>query len=66
MSQVLEEIGLWPQIRRFAGASAGAIAASLFSVGYIRHLELLMLIAVIKSVENATTIIINKNPIHVN
>ncbi|XP_071112062.1 uncharacterized protein [Haliotis cracherodii] len=32
--RVLEELGIWPQIRRLAGASAGAMTAALLAVGY--------------------------------
>ncbi|XP_063399847.1 uncharacterized protein LOC134684480 isoform X2 [Mytilus trossulus] len=32
--QVLEELGIYSKIKRFAGASAGAIKAALISVGY--------------------------------
>ncbi|XP_067650146.1 uncharacterized protein [Haliotis asinina] len=32
--RVLEELGIWPQIRRLAGASAGAMTATLLAVGY--------------------------------
>ncbi|XP_069124132.1 uncharacterized protein [Argopecten irradians] len=35
--RVLEEIGLFPSIKRFAGTSAGAITAALLSVGYNSH-----------------------------
>ncbi|XP_076470074.1 uncharacterized protein LOC143300350 [Babylonia areolata] len=32
--RTLEELGLWPKIRRLAGSSAGAMTASLLAVGY--------------------------------
>ncbi|CAG2238060.1 unnamed protein product [Mytilus edulis] len=32
--QVLEELGIYPKIKRFAGTSAGAIKAALIAVGY--------------------------------
>ncbi|XP_076072044.1 uncharacterized protein LOC143043738 isoform X2 [Mytilus galloprovincialis] len=32
--QVLEELGIYPKIKRFAGASAGALKAALIAVGY--------------------------------
>lgn len=32
--QALEELGFLSQIKRFAGASAGAMTASLLAVGY--------------------------------
>lgn len=32
--RVLEELGVWPQIKRFAGSSAGGMTASLLAVGY--------------------------------
>ncbi|XP_069107479.1 uncharacterized protein YqhO-like [Argopecten irradians] len=32
--RVLEEIGLYPQIKRFSGTSAGAITAALLAAGY--------------------------------
>lgn len=32
--RVLEELGLWPQVKRLAGASAGAMTAALLAVGY--------------------------------
>lgn len=32
--RVLEEIGVWPNIKRFAGSSAGAMTAALLAVGY--------------------------------
>ncbi|XP_021360664.1 uncharacterized protein LOC110455070 isoform X1 [Mizuhopecten yessoensis] len=35
--RVLENIGLFPQIKRFAGTSAGAITAALLSAGYNSH-----------------------------
>ncbi len=35
--QVLEEVGLWKQVRRLAGASAGAMTAALLAVGYNSH-----------------------------
>ncbi|XP_033741846.1 uncharacterized protein YqhO-like [Pecten maximus] len=35
--RALEDIGLFPQIKRFAGTSAGAITAALLSVGYNSH-----------------------------
>ena len=34
MLQVLEEHGILQQMKRFAGTSAGAIAAALLAVGY--------------------------------
>ncbi|XP_038076985.1 uncharacterized protein LOC119744872 isoform X1 [Patiria miniata] len=35
--RVLEELGIWGNIKRFAGASAGSMIASLASVGYNSH-----------------------------
>ncbi|XP_060070442.1 uncharacterized protein LOC132550396 isoform X2 [Ylistrum balloti] len=35
--RALEDIGLFPQIKRFAGTSAGAIMAALLTVGYTSH-----------------------------
>lgn len=32
--RVLEELGIWPQIKRFAGSSAGGMTAALLAVGY--------------------------------
>ena len=32
--QLLEDIGMWPKIRRLAGASAGAMTATLLAVGF--------------------------------
>ncbi len=32
--QVLEEAGIWKQIRRVAGANSGAVMAALLGVGY--------------------------------
>ena len=34
MFQVLEEIGVWQNITRFAGASAGAIVSMWAALGY--------------------------------
>lgn len=34
LSQVLEEVGIWKQIKRLAGTSAGAMTAALLAVGY--------------------------------
>ena len=32
--QVLEDLGIWPQVKRFAGSSAGGMTASLLAIGY--------------------------------
>ncbi|XP_055866055.1 uncharacterized protein LOC106061303 [Biomphalaria glabrata] len=32
--QLLEELGIWPQIKRLAGTSAGAMTAALLAIGY--------------------------------
>ena len=32
--QVLEELGQWKKVKRLAGASAGAMTASLLAVGF--------------------------------
>ena len=34
---MLENLGVWPQIRRLAGASAGAMWAVLLGVGYTSY-----------------------------
>ncbi len=31
---MLEDLGIWSQVHRIAGASAGAMTATLLSVGY--------------------------------
>ena len=35
--QVLEDIGMYKKIKRYAGSSAGAMTASLLAVGYNSH-----------------------------
>ncbi|CAG5133968.1 unnamed protein product, partial [Candidula unifasciata] len=35
--RLLEELNIWPQIRRLAGTSAGAMTAALLAVGYNSH-----------------------------
>ncbi|XP_022095708.1 uncharacterized protein LOC110981955 isoform X2 [Acanthaster planci] len=35
--QVLEETGIWSQVKRLAGSSAGAVTAGLLAVGYNSH-----------------------------
>ncbi|CAL1548192.1 unnamed protein product [Lymnaea stagnalis] len=35
--RLLEDLDIWPQIRRLAGTSAGAMTASLLAIGYNSH-----------------------------
>ena len=35
--QILEDIGVWDNVKRLAGTSAGAICAAMLAIGYDSH-----------------------------